>query len=309
MRKNIANRTVLRITPTDIAIADVGAVRWLALGHWLNILRRLSRTELSVMVALSGLAGVLFAGGGWHTALPVTAGIWLLTAGCSALNQWQEQDLDARMQRTRLRPLPAGELSEAGVLTLSLIWLTGGILLLSACGSKPLLLGLLAVTWYNGIYTPLKRRTPFAALPGAVCGALPPLIGWSAAGASLLEPQVLILSGTLFLWQIPHTWLLLCRYRLDLQNSGLPDLFKRIPTERLLRITHCWLLALLLCYLLFPLFSLFTNQLLINSYLALLSALAIAAVRDRQQSSRLFHLVNLSMALLLLSLIIDSLLK
>ncbi len=174
------------------------------------------------------------------------------------------------------------------------------------------MLGLLAVIWYNGIYTPLKRRTPFAALPGALCGALPPLIGWSAAGGSLLAPPALILAATLFLWQIPHTWLLLCHYRQDLRRSGLPDLFERIPTQTLLRINNCWLAALLLCYLLFPLFGLITSLWLRSLFLGGLVLLVGAALQHTRNSSlqaprRLFHLVNLSMTLLLATLIIDSL--
>ncbi len=279
----------------------------------LSTLRQLTRAELSAMVSLSALAGHLFAGNRWQPAsLLVATGIWLLAAGSSALNQWQEQDLDARMHRTRRRPLPAGTLSAKMALLLSGGLLAGGFLLLAATGVKPLLLGALAVIWYNGIYTPLKRRTPFAALPGALCGALPPLIGWSAAGQALFAPEILILFGTLFLWQIPHTWLLLCHYRQDLRRSGLPDLFERISTTRLLQINHCWLAALLLCYLLFPLFGLIASAPLQIFFLGGLSALLVVAVgqevrQTKQVPLRLFHLVNLSMALLLSALILDNL--
>jgi protoheme IX farnesyltransferase len=285
-----------------------------ALWQRLNWLRQLSRCELSAMVAGSGLAGYLFSGHGWQdSGVFVGGGIWLLAAGGSALNQWQEVDLDARMERTRNRPLPAGNVTRRSVLLLAAGGILAGLLALLAGGSKPLLLGLLAVIWYNGIYTPLKRRTPFAALPGAVCGALPPLIGWSAAGGSLLAPQILILAGTLFLWQIPHTWLLLCHYRSDLKSSGLPDLFERLSTERLLRINNCWLAALALCYLLFPLFSLITNPTVASSFLSGLAILFLAGIKRLRKgpgeadTRALFHLTNLSMALLLLSLILDGL--
>jgi len=180
-------------------------------------------------------------------------------------------------------------------------------------GPAALLLGLLAVIWYNGIYTPLKRRTPFAALPGAICGALPPLIGWVGTGRSLLEPDILILFGTLFLWQIPHTWLLLCHYRQDLRRSGLPDLFERISTHRLLRINNLWLVALGLCYLLFPAFDLIANRILAAIFLGSLLLLAFMVIHEARKRPaevapmRLFHLTNLSMALLLLCLICDNL--
>lgn len=223
----------------------------------IQALRRLFRIELSSMVALSAFAGYLFAGGLWQIeAVLAAAGTGLLAAGCSALNQWQEQDLDQRMERTRSRPLVTGLFTSGLVLILASCCLAAGILTLSLLpGQYPLLLGILAVIWYNAIYTPLKRKTPFAAIPGAVCGALPPLIGWTAAGGLLLTQKSLILAGTLFVWQIPHTWLLLCRYRDDLEQSGLPDLFKAIPTEKLLKINNCWLMSLFLCYLLFSLFD------------------------------------------------------
>ena len=133
----------------------------------LQSLRQLGRLELSAMVALSALAGYLFAGGQWqvHTLL-VTVGVGLLATGCSALNQWQEQDLDLRMERTMNRPLPTGKLPPSVAVLVASVNISCGALLLSALpGSLPLLLGLLAVIWYNAIYTPLKRVTPFCRHP------------------------------------------------------------------------------------------------------------------------------------------------
>ena len=279
----------------------------------LQSLRRLFRLELSAMVALSALAGYLFFGGSLHLhALLVTAGVGFLAAGCSALNQWQEQDLDIRMERTQQRPLPTGKLSPQAALLLASLAISSGSLLLSALpGRMPLLLGLLAVIWYNAIYTPLKRRTPFAAIPGAICGALPPLIGWTAAGGFLITHKSLILAGTLFVWQIPHTWLLLCQYREDLQRSGLPNIFKTIPTHRLLKINNCWMASLFLCYLLFPLFGFIQSQALMALYILSLSIVAVFIIKKpngkADSTLQKFHLINISMALLLTVLILDRL--
>ncbi len=264
------------------------------------------------MVALSALTGYLFAGGAWSwQMLLVLGGTGLLAGGSSALNQWQEADLDLRMLRTRMRPLPTAHLTEKTALTLALVQITGGLMLLAQNpGYLPLLIGALAVVWYNAIYTPLKRITAFAALPGAVCGALPPLIGWTAAGGDLLAQKAIILAGTLFVWQIPHTWLLLCRYRDDLRRSGLPDLFRTITTQRLLQINNCWVAALMLCYLLFPLFGFFAHFLTTITFLGGLLILLFAFLATRHGSTeeialRHFHLVNLSMALLFTVLIAD----
>jgi len=278
----------------------------------LKALRMLARLELSTMVALSALTGYLFAGGAWAwQMLLVLGGTGLLAAGSSALNQWQEADLDQRMLRTRMRPLPAGQFSKNLVLALVFLQIAAGLVLLAqTSGYLPLLIGTLAVIWYNAIYTPLKRITPFAALPGAVCGALPPLIGWTAAGGALVTQPAIILAGTLFVWQIPHTWLLLCRYRDDLKRSGLPDLFRTIPTQRLLQINNCWIASLFLCYLLFPLFGFIVHPFITACFLTGLLALLVGLIYTRQGSPeeialRRFHLVNLSMALLFTVLIVD----
>lgn len=282
---------------------------------YLHALRRLFRLELSALVALSAFAGYLFAGGRDHLeAFLVTSATVLLSAASSALNQYQEQDLDRLMTRTCMRPLPSGLLNNAQVLILAVLCFASGFALLHTLPYRsPLLLGLLTALWYNAVYTPLKRRCVFAALPGALCGALPPLIGWSATGAALLTQKSLILAGVLFVWQIPHTWLLLCCYRDDLHSSGLPDLFRTIPTENLLRINNCWLGSLLLAYLLFPLFNFFNHQLISAAYatgmiilFALMTRNSLLA-QEPAREWRSFHLVNMSMALLLTTIIIDNL--
>lgn len=297
-----------QLKPTSrVVTVEAGSIR-----QQLQALRLLFRIELSSMVTLSAFAGYLFAGGLWQIEAFLAAfGTGLLAAGCSALNQWQEQDLDQRMERTRSRPLVTGLFTPGLALILASFCLAGGTLTLSLLpGQYPLLLGVLAIIWYNAIYTPLKRKTPFAAIPGAVCGALPPLIGWTAAGGMLLTQKSLILAGTLFVWQIPHTWLLLCRYRDDLKQSGLPDLFAAIPTERLLRINNCWLMSLFLCYLLFPLFNYIKTPTLNILFIIGLVVTFVGIFRTSQRSGNSsaghsFHLVNISMALLLTVLIVD----
>lgn len=279
------------------------------------MLCRLFRVRLAGLVALSALCGFLFAARSFTSgAVLLWLAIGLLAAGCSALNQLQEIESDGRMRRTRNRPLPAGEMSPSHALLLAALTVGAGLLLLLASGRTPLLLGLLAILWYNGVYTPLKKRTAWAVFPGTICGALPPLIGYSAGGGSLLDPAAVTLAGTLLIWQVPHFWLLAWRYRQDQFDSGLPTPFRCVSEERLFAINSCWLAALALSYLLFVLFGMFSHPLLADLYLALLAALVLGGLREllrgvqRANSDRLFHLVNLSMALLLLALSCDSLL-
>ena len=117
-----------------------------------------------------------------------------MAMAASALNEVQERDLDARMERTRLRPIPRGAVSpRAAVLFASALGTLGFLLLRMASDFRPALLGLLAWGWYNGLYTPLKRFSAFAVVPGAVIGALPPAMGWTAAGGDLGVPAMVAL--------------------------------------------------------------------------------------------------------------------
>lgn len=209
---------------------------------------RLTRSHLSFLVAFSALAGYLFHPAqpdGW-SGLLLCGGVWLLSAGASALNQAQEKDIDARMVRTRLRPLVTGRLSIPAGVVIAAGLVLSGLLALAASGNvQVVMLGLFALVWYNLVYTPLKKVTPFAVLPGALCGALPPMMGWVLAGGSLFAYPILMLSAIIVLWQVPHFWLLALSYPEDARRSGLPNLFSRIRPDRLRHLSMVWIVALL----------------------------------------------------------------
>ncbi|PLX85431.1 MAG: protoheme IX farnesyltransferase [Desulfuromonas sp.] len=275
----------------------------------------LVRPRLSLMVACSTWVGFLLADSGpISNGIIATAAILQLSAASSIINQWQERSSDARMERTRLRPLAAGTLSPAQGLSIALVLATAGVLLLLTLPSpQPLIFGLLAILWYNGVYTPLKKMTPFAVIPGALCGALPPLIGWAASGQSALSTPPLLLAGTLIIWQVPHFWLLASRHRADHGKSGLPDIFQAVAQQTFYRIIGCWLAALFSVYLLFPLLGLVRHPALSVLYLVALSGILVAGfgvLRTplRESDARLFLLVNLSLLLLFAVLITDRLL-
>lgn len=203
-------------------------------------------------------------------ALVPAAAVFLLACGSSALNQVQERDIDARMDRTRGRPLPSGALTRAHALGVALLLITLGLSILAQAGSmKPVFLGGLAILWYNGIYTPLKRRTAFAVLPGGVVGAIPPAIGWAAAGGRLFDTRLLALSGLFFLWQIPHFLLLLLRHEGEYRDAGLPTLGAILARGQMKRIIVSWMFATAAAALLLPLFGIVRSMLL---FVALLSA-------------------------------------
>jgi len=216
----------------------------------------LCRVAISLFATCSALTGYLLTRS--SSAVTITflaAGIFLLACGASALNQFQERDLDAMMERTLRRPLPAGTMTSTHVLVVSMMLILSGLLLLSSLGWTSVTFGSLAILWYNGLYTRLKRRTAFAAVPGALVGTLPPVMGWAAGGGNLADPRVFALAALFFLWQIPHFWLLLLRNAVQYEKAGLPTLTSIIPRELLVRITLLWIAAAAVASLAMPLFG------------------------------------------------------
>lgn len=206
--------------------------------------------------------------------LPVLLGILLQACGAAALNQVQDAVLDTRMGRTAGRPIPGGRITRRGALLGALALLTAGTALSwLAYGPVPAVLGLAAAAVYNGIYTPLKRVTPFAALPGALVGALPPAAGWAAAGGHLADPTIHEIAFFFFLWQMPHFWLLLLHYEKDYVAAGLPSLFDRFDRRQIGRLTFVWIAAVAVASLLMPLFSLFESA--VPRYLVAAAGLAV----------------------------------
>jgi len=156
-----------------------------------------------------------------HTVL----GTGLATAGALALNQHVERDADAVMTRTRLRPLPTRRLSPHESLGFGTALLVAGLAyLVVACGAWPAGLAAFSALAYVGAYTPLKRRSYMATLVGAVPGALPTLIGWTAA-VGRIEPAALALFAIAYLWQLPHVLGLAWMLREDYARVG----FRLIP--------------------------------------------------------------------------------
>lgn len=153
----------------------------------------------------------------WH----MLVGTALVAAGTNALNQVFEAEVDARMQRTRRRPIPAGRLSRGAGAAFAWTAGIGGILyLLAFLGGLVAALAAATLFSYVYLYTPLKRRTPLATLVGAVPGALPVVGGWVAARGTL-GPEAWILFALLFFWQLPHFLALAWIYRDDYASAGL----------------------------------------------------------------------------------------
>ena len=168
-------------------------------------------------------------------------GTALVVASANTLNMYLERDTDALMARTRSRPLPAGRLSAVAALWLGMILGAAALPMLTfGVNAATGALAAIALVSYVLLYTPLKRRTTASLLIGAVPGAIPPLLGWTAAAGTIEWPGV-ALFGVMFLWQIPHFLAIATFRKEDYRRAGL----KILPVERGDRVTRHHIVAYL----------------------------------------------------------------
>lgn len=222
--------------------------------YW-SVLLELGKVRITFFVSLTTALGfILFTGKIEIGIFLPTLGVFLLAAGSSCLNHFQEQKFDAAMERTKGRPLPSGRIDSVSTLLIGInVILFGSIVLYYSSNLDALLLGWLAVLWYNVFYTPLKRKFALAVVPGALIGAIPPVIGWAAAGGSPFDTKILIVALFFFIWQVPHFWLLLLLHGKDYEQAGFPTLTRLFSALQVSRITFVWIVALAFSCVLIPL--------------------------------------------------------
>jgi protoheme IX farnesyltransferase len=262
-------------------------------------LSRLFRLPLALMNGIAALGGFcLFpAPRSGETMLFTFTGVTLLAMGGTALNQVLERDLDALMTRTLMRPLPRGEMTSAAASAIGCgVIMAGSAVLFTAGGLLPVLLGMAALAWYLAVYTPLKRRTPLALPLGALCGAVPPLVGWCLAGGDPTDFRIITLAGLFFIWQIPHFWLLQKRHADDYRRAGIP-LFAIRPG-----LFGLWLVALTATALMLPAFGIIGCQAACWYVLFPIILLTMALCRCERS---LFPYLNLFPVLVTLTLLIQ----
>jgi protoheme IX farnesyltransferase len=214
-------------------------------GNRLNHFLELSKLKIMLPVSLTAFTGYFIKDP--HISFrifSISAGVLLLAISASVLNQIQEKDLDTKMKRTCERPVPAGRISIRQASVFFLVSLFSGIVILQLSGNfKALLVGLITLFCYNGIYTCLKRITSFAIIPGAIAGAMPPLIGWVAAGGGVWDKTIIFIEFLLFTGQIPHFLVLLLKYREDYSNAPIPSLVNVFKSEQIDRLVFIWVVS------------------------------------------------------------------
>ena len=222
----------------------------------LNSFLTLIKYKVSLAVTFTATTGYLVYTGYFDVKVfNLIAAVFILAGGSGALNQYQERKYDQLMDRTKFRPIPSKKISPHSALLISVLFILGSLIYLYfAFGKVPALLGLFNIVWYNLLYTNLKRISPFAVVPGSLVGAIPVLIGWTAAGGFVFDRTIVFIAFFLFIWQIPHFWLLMMKYGDQYEKAGFPTINQSINVTGLKKIIFSWVVATSAFSIAIPLF-------------------------------------------------------
>jgi len=223
----------------------------------IKILFELTKIKITIFVTLTTAVGFIAVAGELNRAfVDVVVGILLLACGSAVINHIQERRTDALMKRTKQRPIPSGRVSvKSASILAAILLISGSVILYFGPGKLAFGLALLNLIWYNGFYTPLKRVSSFAILPGSLVGAIPPAVGWVAAGGGIFDKEIIIISFFFFIWQVPHFWLLLMSLDQQYRQAGFPTITKYFSRNQLSRIIFIWMVATVVTGLLIPFFN------------------------------------------------------
>lgn len=199
---------------------------------------------LSFAISLSALFAYIMAKGEVSfDMLLATFSVLIVAMGVSTLNQVQEYKSDANMTRTKNRPIAAGRMSpQTGIIIAVVLIVLSLVLIYSLLGLTGVNIFMFAFIWYNAMYTPLKKKSALAVVPGAILGVIPPAIGWLVAGNSLMELEFIALALYFFIWQVPHFWLLVMLFHGDYKDGGYPTAMRLFGQASLQRLTFVWLM-------------------------------------------------------------------
>jgi len=281
-------------------------------GNKLKYYLELSKLKIMIPVSLTGFTGYfIFDPHFSFKIVLITIGILFLAVSSSVLNQIQEVESDSNMNRTQNRPIPAGNITlQRAIIFFLLNFIAGTIIIYSAGNHKALIISLITVFWYNVIYTYSKRITAFAVVPGAVTGALPPLIGWVAAGGGIWDKPVVFLEFLFFTGQIPHFWLLILKYGEEYKKAGIPSLTNIFSITQINRLTFTWVVfsvvaALFLCYFEIIINMPFILILLLASVIIILQFTDLLKTMENKAENKKYSILLDSYFLLVLILLIS----
>lgn len=271
----------------------------------------LTKMRLVTLVLVATAAGFYLAvedGFAWRPFWLMMLGTALLSAGSMILNEWLERREDSQMSRTTNRPIPAGRIGPGQAAALGAFLSILGTAILLLVGKLPAFFGVASLVSYLALYTPLKTRTSLCTLVGAIPGALPPMIGWSAASAEA-PFNAWVLFFIIFLWQMPHFLAIGWMYRKDYEKAGFKILSVGKEGERSVK----WQL-LIYSFALLPV-SLLPSMTGLCGFFYFLAAFFLGAafiglilysIKNLDERARaLFKISNLYLTLLLIAMVLD----
>ncbi|RMH14895.1 MAG: protoheme IX farnesyltransferase, partial [Planctomycetota bacterium] len=268
--------------------------------EWVRALMETTKPGITKLVTITSMVGFVLAWLGQRDAslgsflwlgFIASVGTYLSAGGANALNQWWESERDARMRRTLGRPLPAERLAQTTVLKLGLVLALGGTAVLLLAGPIPALIALTCTIVYVFVYTPLKPKSAWCTLVGAIPGALPPMIGWAAASTkpgfdSMLEPGAQSLFWLMMVWQIPHFMAIAWMFRDDYARGGMRMLPVIDRTGKGTSFVICLTAALLIPATMAPAFAMWGVLGWASLLVALASGLVFLAMSVRLSRER-----------------------
>ena len=284
-----------------------------SLSSWIKIIAELGKVRISLPIALSALVGYTLKTGMFGDEVwSLLFGVFLMSSSSGAINHVQEYKTDALMPRTKNRPIPSGKISLKGAKWVAFSYFAyGAFILLVSFPPIVFLTSFLTLLSYNLIYTPLKKVTAFAVVPGSLVGALPPFIGWFAGGGQLFDEHILWVSFFFFIGQIPHFWLLLLMFGKEYSLAGFPSLNSVFTDNQIKRLSYTWILATIATSFIVALTVLQGSVtmffLLIYTFYLLFSLTVGILVKNDIPIRASFLKLNFLYLLLMILLIIDSL--
>lgn len=283
------------------------------MSDWVKIILELGKVRISLPIALSAYTGYALNSGRLDAkALILMAGVFLMSCSSGAINHIQEYKTDALMPRTKNRPIPSGKISlAAAVLVAFSFFLTGSLILVAGFPVIVFLTSFLTLISYNAIYTPLKKVTAFAVVPGSLVGALPPYIGWFAGGGNWNDAQIFWVGLFFFIGQIPHFWLLLLLFGKEYELAGFPSLYKIFNDNQIKRLSYTWILATVATALVVAIVVLKGSTvlffLLVYIFYVLFSLTGSIILKNDLKVRPAFFKLNILYLLMMIILILDSL--
>jgi protoheme IX farnesyltransferase len=277
----------------------------------------LTKFVLSFEVSLSALFAYIMAKGEIGTDMFLaTLAVLFVAMGVSTLNQVQEYRSDAKMDRTKNRPVAAGRLRPMTAIVIALMLILLSLLLIyDLIGMIGVDLFLFAFIWYNAVYTPLKKKSALAVVPGAILGVIPPAIGWLTADHSLMEIRFIALALFYFIWQVPHFWLLVMLFYGDYKEGGYPTAMRLFGQASLQRLTFVWLIltiqaGIFMVSIFEPYSKVIMGLLILNAFWAFVSSLELLKEHfELQNARRVFWKINTAFLLTVILLSIDEYIK